>query len=103
MQELFAVAKWAAINAGADEMHDPMMEELMGRIDGLSRTLLFLVADAENAGLIEGREFTTRLRLFADELHHEDFGLLASKRMMESMADRLDEARSRRELRAQRD
>jgi hypothetical protein len=100
MQELFAVAKWAAINAGVDEMQDPMMEELMGRIDGLSRTLLFLIADAEDAGMIEGQDFTDRLRLFADELHHEDFGLMASKRMMGAMADHLDEARNRRGLQA---
>jgi hypothetical protein len=98
MQELFAVAKWAAINAGADEMQDPMMEELMGRIDGLSRTLLFLIADAETTGMIDGEDFTDRLRLFAEELHHEDYGLMASKRAMASMADRLDEARSRREV-----
>jgi hypothetical protein len=79
-------------------MQDPLMDELIGRIDGLSRTLLFLIADAEDAGMIDGAVFTDRLRLFADELHHESYGLMASKRTMESMADRLDEARARRAL-----
>lgn len=67
--------------------------ELAGRVDGLSRAVLFLIADAEEAGLIEGHDFTARLRLFADALQHDQPGLAASKRTMRAIADQLDESR----------
>ncbi len=78
-------------------MEQKYFDELAGRIDGLSRAFLFLVADAEEAKLIEGESFTRRLRQFSEALRFDQPHLEASKRTMQELADVIDEARSYRQ------
>lgn len=71
--------------------------ELAGRIDGITRVLLFLIADVEEAELIDGEEFTQRLRQFSAVLNFEQPHLEPSKRTILELADRIDTVRSSRQ------
>ncbi len=77
-------------------MEQKYFDELAGRIDGLARIVLFLVDDAVQEGLIDGEEFTDRLRQFSLKLDFEQPHLEATKRTMVELAAQIDTVRNRR-------
>jgi len=71
--------------------------ELAGRIDGLAKVVMALIADMENREAINGPRFCHRLRVHADELENPPGERLeTSKRTIRQIADYLDEARANR-------
>lgn len=77
------------------------MNELAGRVEGLGRMVLHLVAKLEDAGLLDGPDFTQGLRS-AFVLKPDASQLMqAAKRTLHLGADALDEARGWRRFREQ--
>lgn len=77
------------------------LNELAGRIEGVGRVLLHLVAKLEDSGLIDGQDFVRGLR-GSIVLGATPHPLMPSaKTAMERAADALDEARRWRRFRRQ--
>lgn len=69
--------------------------ELAGRIEGIGRTLMLLIVEAQESHFIDD-QFTHRLQSIAESLNFERPHLLATKRTMLETAVALDGARSLR-------
>jgi hypothetical protein len=77
------------------------LNELAGRIEGLGRALMHLVARLEDSGVIDGPDYTNGLR--QSFVLKSDASLLmwSAKNAIERAADALDEARDWRRFRRQ--
>lgn len=83
----------------ADEMN--AMNELAGRIEGLGRTVMHLVARLEDAGLIDGPAFADGLRQTFALKPDASLLMLSANATVNRAADALDEARDWRRFRRQ--
>lgn len=82
-------------------MTDEQMNELAGRIEGMGRALMLLVARLEDDGIIDGPAYTESLRT-TFVLRPDARPLLwSAKNAVERAADALDEARDWRRFRKQ--
>jgi len=73
-------------------------EELAGRVDGVARAVMHLAAALEMQGVIDGPHLSRMWR--ASVQPQAQGALLASRCVLQEMADRLDEARAVRQSRA---
>lgn len=85
-------------------MGDADFDELSGRLEALARLVLNLVAELEDAGLMDGAAFAERNRNNlprpapgADE--RQQAVLNAAARTLRQMADSIDSARNHRQVR----
>jgi len=76
--------------------------ELAGRIEGLANAVMFLAADLEERGIIDGHRYSESLREMADVLCFEGAHLEAARRTLREMAKDMDGARNRRRSKAAR-
>ena len=76
-------------------MTDEQFEEMEGRIDGVSRVLMALIADLEIRESLDGERFCHGLRRTA-EGRGKHPGLETSARVMKAIADEIDDARRNR-------
>ena len=76
-------------------MTDEQFEELGGRIDGVARVLMALIADLEIRENLDGERFCHGLRQTAAGRGKHP-GLEASARVMKAIADEIDDARRNR-------
>lgn len=73
-------------------MNEAEHNELAGRIDGVCRVLMWLIADLERRELIDGERFCRDMRRSApDRMQYP--GLEASARVIAEIANELDDAR----------
>lgn len=70
-------------------------DELAGRIDGVARVLMALIADLERRELLDGQRFSESLRRYAQGRGMHP-GLEVSAHVMKEISDQLDEARKNR-------
>lgn len=70
-------------------------DELAGRIDAVGHVLLFLIADLEDHGVIDGPALSQRLRRFGRN-RGQSPGLEHCGRVIQELAHRLDTARANR-------
>ncbi len=70
-------------------------EELAGRIDGVARALMGLIAELEIKGAIDGPEYRRRLRQWG-EMREPHPGLESSGRLMLQIARETEEAAASR-------
>lgn len=79
-------------------MSDEQFIELSGRIDGVARVLMHLIADLELQGAIDGPGFSGHLRRHSEAqgLHHLRPAMAASAKVIWDIADTLDDARRNR-------
>lgn len=70
-------------------------DELASRIDAVGHVLLFLIADLEERGVIDGPESSRRLRRFGHGRGQHP-GLDRCGRVIQELAQRLDTARANR-------
>lgn len=80
-------------------MTDSDFHELAGRIEGIGRTLLHLIAILEDQNSISGKHFTDRLRDTAESLHFDRPHLEATRQTLLETANALDDARIYRQTR----
>ena len=76
-------------------MSDEQFKEMEGRIDGVARVLMALIADLEIRENLDGERFCQGLRRTA-EGRGKHPGLETSARVMKTIADELDDARRNR-------
>lgn len=72
-------------------------EELAGRIEGLGRLVLAVIADLEDREMLNGVRFCRSLRSTAEMLSFDRRHLEATKRTLQETADALDGARRQRQ------
>lgn len=77
------------------------LNELAGRIEGLGRVVLHLVARLEDMEVINGQEFTDCLRRSIVPRNETDVLMLCAARTLEKVTDAIDEARHWRRFRRQ--
>lgn len=82
-------------------MTDEQMNELAGRIEGMGRALMHLVARLEDDGVIDGPAYTNGLRQTFVLKPEASLLLWSAKNAVERAADALDEAREWRRFRRQ--
>lgn len=75
------------------------MNELAGRVEGLGRALMLLVASLEDDGLLNGPAFTDNMRQAFILKPDASLLLWSAKNTIERAADALDEARGWRKFR----
>ena len=78
-------------------MNELEFNELAGRIEGLSRVVLRLVATLEDAQLIDGPRFADGLRGSVRPRGPDDQILVRAFQVLDDVADALDAARGRRQ------
>lgn len=71
-----------------------------GKIEGIGRTLLLLIANLEENGVVNGEKFTSALRDMADSLTFNLPHLEATKSAIRVAATTLDDARFHRQTKA---
>lgn len=74
-------------------MNSQEFDELAGRIEGIGRMVLALIADLEDRELLSGVRFSESLRSSAEALCFEGPSLASTKRTLLETADALDAAR----------
>lgn len=79
-------------------MDEEEFDELAGRVDAVAKALLHLAAALEMRGLIDGPQLSDWWRN-ASRSARPTPALLASRRTLGELADRLDEARTNRRSR----
>lgn len=72
-------------------------DELSGRIEGVSRLLLHLIAKLEDSGFVDGPALTEVSRRSAQSLRFDRPNLQATQRTMLELCDALDGARKHRQ------
>lgn len=77
-------------------MTDLQNEEMAGRIDGVARSLMMLIAHFEESGSLNGEHYSNDLRRFAAS--RDKAGFVACAKVMQQMAHELDSARHNRSL-----
>lgn len=77
-------------------MNSQEFDELAGRIEGIGRMVLALIADIEDRELLSGVRFSESLRSSAEALCFEGPSLASTKRTLLETADALDAARGAR-------
>lgn len=77
-------------------MSDEQFNELAGRIEGVGRALMGMVAELERAGIIDGPRYCDGLEAQAEALHFSRPHLAATQRTLREMAEELDRARRHR-------
>lgn len=78
-------------------MIDEQFDELSGRIDGVARALMHLIADLEIREGLNGDRFCKKLRTVADQRsQHLGLSIQASTKVIREIADQLDDARAGR-------
>ena len=76
-------------------MTDKQFDELAGRIDGVGRVLMQLIADLETRENLDGARFCQGVRRYAaNRGRYAD--LQTSARVMKAIADEVDDARASR-------
>lgn len=83
-------------------MNTTEFDELAGRIEGVGRMVLALIADLESRELLNGERFVQALRSTAQALHFEQAHLEATRRTMLETAKALESAREVRRTRRRR-
>lgn len=78
-------------------MNDTQFEEMEGRIDGVARVLMALIANLEIRENLNGQRFCHALRKSA-EARGKHPGLETSARVMKAIADDIDQARHNRSM-----
>jgi len=77
------------------------LNELAGRIEGVGRVVMELVARLEDAGMIDGQRFTDDLRGSVKPRNENDLLMLSAMRSLNRASDAIDEARQWRKFRRQ--
>lgn len=77
-------------------MDNREFDELAGRIEGIGRVVLLLIADLENRELLNGERFARSLREMAMALHFEQAHLEATRRTLLETAAVLESAEGMR-------
>jgi hypothetical protein len=72
-------------------------DELSGRIEGVSRVLLHLIAKLEDSGVVDGPALTELSRRSAQDLRIDRPNLQATQRTMLELCAALDDARKHRQ------
>lgn len=76
-------------------MADPDFNELAARVDAVGHTLLFLIAELELQGAVDGPRLSQTLRRFGHGRGQHP-GLERCGQVMQELAQRLDTARASR-------
>lgn len=77
-------------------MSDTQLDELAGRIDAVYMAFGALVAELEDAAVIDGPRLVQGLRQSALQRHVDNPAKAASVRTLQDIADRLEDARNHR-------
>ncbi|QDF95172.1 hypothetical protein CJ010_00700 [Azoarcus sp. DD4] len=77
-------------------MDNTQFDELAGRIDAVYMAFGALVAELEDAAVIDGPRLVQGLRRSAAQRHTDNPGTAASVRTLQDIADRLEDARNQR-------
>lgn len=75
---------------------DSDFNELAGRVEGVSRAFMLLVAMMEEKDMVNGRSYCASLRRTENALCFPAPSLAATKRTLREMAEELDSARTAR-------
>lgn len=74
-------------------MNDAKFDELAGRIEGIGRAFMLLVAMLEDEDMVNGRRYCAALRRSEKGLRFPQPHLAATKRTLRETAKALDDAR----------